>query len=98
MAIVRRRPSKMAHRADIVMVWVRASARGSGAATAMLRALEDAARRLSLSQLELAVTAENLPAIRFYQRNGYRQIGLVPSGFRHDGCDIDEVLMAKSLG
>jgi ribosomal protein S18 acetylase RimI-like enzyme len=90
-------PSKMAHRGTIVLVYLRKSYRGQGRAETLLRALESHAKQKGLRQLELEVLAENPTAIRFYERMGYRRIGLVPAGFLHKGREMDEVLMLRRL-
>jgi len=96
-ACLGQRSSKMAHRADVIMVWVHPDHRGRGAAAALLRALEAPARVIGIRQLELAVTGENAAARRVYDRLGYGQVGVIPGGFCHEGREIDEVLMAKRI-
>lgn len=97
MGLIRQASSKMAHRATIVMVYVRASERGSGLAALLLNALLGHARQIGILQAELAVSALNLTARHFYQREGFEEIGIVPAGFIHNGHEIDEVLMMRRL-
>lgn len=97
MGLMRQQASKMAHRATIVMVYLRGSERGSGHAVAMLNLLLDHARTLGIRQVELAVSAENPAAVRFYLREGFHEIGHVPGGFLHEGREIDEIVMARRL-
>jgi RimJ/RimL family protein N-acetyltransferase len=97
MGLMRQQASKMAHRATVVMVYLRDSERGGGYAVAMLNLLLDHARALGIRQVELAVGAENLAAIRFYQREGFHEIGCIPAGFLHEGREIDEIVMARRL-
>ncbi|HTV67379.1 MAG TPA: GNAT family N-acetyltransferase [Rhizobiaceae bacterium] len=97
MGLMLQQSSKMAHRATIIMVYLRESERGSGAAPALLDALLDHARRTGIRQIELAVTAENPAAERFYARHDFKEIGRIPGGFLHDGREIDEILMARRL-
>lgn len=97
MGLARERSSKMAHRAVIIMVYVRASARGSGLAAALLEALTRHALAIGIRQLELAVSVENQAAIRFYMRNGFREIGRIPGGFREQDREVDELLMARRI-
>jgi RimJ/RimL family protein N-acetyltransferase len=47
--------------------------------------------------LELAVSAENPAAIRFYLREGFSEVGRIPGGFLHDGREIDDVMMVRRL-
>ena len=97
MGLLRQRPSKMAHRATLVMVYVRRDLRGSGLASRLLEAATDHAREIGVRQLELAASAENEAAIRFYQRMGFTEIGRIPGGCIRDGREVDDVLMAKRI-
>ena len=97
MGLFRQRSSKMAHRATIVMVYVRAGLRGTGLAVRLLEAISDHARSIGLRQLELFVNAENPAAMRFYQRQGFAEIGRVPGAVLEDGREIDDVMMARRL-
>jgi putative acetyltransferase len=62
--------------AEIKRMFVRASARGTGVAVAVLRALEEEARGMGLARLVLETGAEQPDAIRFYEREGYKRIPL----------------------
>jgi ribosomal protein S18 acetylase RimI-like enzyme len=95
MGLIRKRSSKMTHRATIVMVYLRADLRGAGLAKALLDALADHARDHGIRQLELAVSAENQVAIRFYLREGFSEIGRIPGGFLHNGREIDEIMLVR---
>jgi RimJ/RimL family protein N-acetyltransferase len=97
MGLMRQRSGKMAHRATIIMVYVRKSFRGSGIASELLQSVTDHARASGIRQLELAVTAENPGARRFYEREGFAVIGRIPGGFLHDGKEIDEIMMARRI-
>lgn len=97
MGLMRQQASKMAHRATIIMVYVRDTERGGERAVAMLDLLLDRARASGISQVELAVSAENPAAIRFYRREGFHEIGRIPAGFLHEGREIDEIMMARRL-
>ncbi|RII22262.1 N-acetylglutamate synthase [Streptomyces sp. YIM 130001] len=59
---------------EIKRMYVDPPARGSGAASLVLAALEDRARARNLTRLRLE-TGDNQPdAVRFYTRSGYRRI------------------------
>ncbi|APH74757.1 GNAT family N-acetyltransferase [Aquibium oceanicum] len=94
MGLVRQPTSKMAHRATLIMVYLRESARGSGVSKALHEAVMKHARAIGVRQIELAVSVENPVAQEFYKRRGYAQIGMVPGGFLHEGREVDEILMA----
>ncbi|MCM5555155.1 GNAT family N-acetyltransferase [Pleomorphomonas sp. NRK KF1] len=96
--LVRQGASKMVHRASIVMVYVRKSQRGTGVADGLVDAVIEEARAMGIVQLELAVTAENLSAVRFYLRKGFAEIGRVPGALMHEGRELDDSLMALRIG
>ena len=97
MAYLRERPSRMRHRAALIMVWVRPGARGGGRADRLLEAVLDGARADGVDQMELNVLASNARAVRFYARNGFRIVGTIPNAFRDDGGDHDDHVMARWL-
>ena len=94
MGLVRQRASKMAHRAMLVMVYLRLSSRGSGVAASLHSAVVTYAKSVGIRQIELAVTAENPRAAEFYRKLGYVHIGNIPGGFLHEEREIDELMMA----
>jgi RimJ/RimL family protein N-acetyltransferase len=97
MGLMRQTASKMAHRATVIMVYVRKDWRGGGHAKAILDVLVAHAMQAGIRQLELAVSAENPAAIRFYQREGFTPAGRIPGGTIHEGREIDEVLMTRRI-
>ena len=97
MGLMRNGSSKMAHRATVIMVYVRASERGRALADALLATVTDHARGMGLRQLELAVAVENAPALAFYHRQGFAEVGRIPAGFLHEGREIDEILMMRRI-
>lgn len=97
MGLLREKPSKMAHRASLIMVYVVEQERGSGAAAKLLAYADRYAGENGISQLELNASAENPAALRFYQREGFVEIGRIPAGFRHEGRDITDVLMMRRV-
>jgi ribosomal protein S18 acetylase RimI-like enzyme len=97
MGLILERAKKMAHRATIVMVYTTPKARGQGLAKALLNSLINYAQSEGIVQLELQASAENPEALGFYTSQGFEQIGRIPGGFRHDGREIDDVLMARRI-
>jgi GNAT superfamily N-acetyltransferase len=95
MGLMRQSASKMAHRATVIMVYVRKERRGAGHATALLDAVVDHARVAGIRLLELALSAENPTALRFYQREGFTEIGRVEAGILHEGREIDDIMMTR---
>lgn len=97
MGLMRQGSSKMAHRATIVMVYVRQELRGSGVASRLLDALVAHASEQGIRQLELAVSVEEPAAMRFYRNHGFMELGTIPGGLLYEGREIDEVLMARRI-
>lgn len=62
--------------AEVKRMYVVPSARGSGVAVALLRALESAALERGWTTLRLETGTAQPEAIRFYVREGYREIPL----------------------
>lgn len=70
---------------EIKRMFVERTARGSGVATAVLRALEDAARGLGARRVVLETGTLQPDAIRFYEREGYETI---PGFGPYAGADL----------
>lgn len=97
MGLSRYTASKMAHRAKLVMVYVRESLRGTGLAAKLLDGIIACAREEGILQLELTVNAESLDALRFYRREGFAEQGRIPAGFLHEGREIETVVMVRRV-
>jgi GNAT superfamily N-acetyltransferase len=59
--------------AEIKRMYVSPEARGTRVATAILRALEDYARRRGVGTVQLSTGDKQPDAIRFYEREGYQR-------------------------
>ena len=96
--VVFSRPSraKLAHTGDIGAMYVRASAQGTGLADALMTALLEHAATV-VEQVQLTVNAENARAIKFYQRHGFRQIGIIPRSLHVGDRYYDDMLMFRSV-
>lgn len=68
-----------AHSVEIKRMYVAPHARGTGVATALLRALETAAAELGARRVVLETGTQQPDAIRFYEREGYKTIPLFGS-------------------
>ena len=76
-------------------MYVRAGFRGSGAAGTLMAAIMEHARA-SVESVTLTVTSGNLPAIRLYERWGFRTYGVEPASVKlADGSYLDETLMIR---
>lgn len=72
-------------RAEVKRMYVVPAARGTGVATAVLRALEDEARSLHVTEMLLETGTAQPDAIRFYEREGYT---LIPNFGPYVGSEI----------
>ncbi|MEV4915780.1 GNAT family N-acetyltransferase [Streptomyces tirandamycinicus] len=63
-----------AERAELTRVFVRPAFRGTGGGSALLTALEDAARRLGARRMVLNTRLDLVGARTLYTRHGYREI------------------------
>ncbi len=97
MGLLRQRAGKMAHRATIIMVYVRREKRGTGLGRDLLDHVVHYARQQGIRQLELTASAENAAAIGFYRNAGFVQAGLIPGGVLEDDREIDDVIMVRRI-
>jgi ribosomal protein S18 acetylase RimI-like enzyme len=87
---------KIRHTGEIGAMYVRASARGTGLADALIEAAIDRAVN-DVEQLKLTVNAENARAIKFYERHGFRTIGKYPNSLRVGDRNYDELIMFRGV-
>lgn len=97
MGLLLQRGSRMAHRATLVMVYLREDARGTGLAARMLGRLLAAAQDLRVRQVELHASVENAAALGFYRKMSFVEAGRISAGFIHEGRELEEILMVRRL-
>ncbi len=86
------------HRAEVQKVLVLRSARGRGLGTALMLAVEGAARERGRTLLVLDTSASG-NALNLYARAGYTRVGVIPRYANDpDGPLIDTVFYYKELG
>ena len=68
--------------------------RGQGLATRLMQRMEDASKTRGAVTMSLHVYAGNAPAIRFYERLGYRRYGREPDLY---GAGLDALCYKKIL-
>lgn len=95
--LLRERGIKTQHRALVIMVYLRKDVRGLGLAKRLIDTIVDQASRDGIRQLELHVRAANAAAIRFYEREGFTEIGRIPAATIFEGREVDEILMFRRL-
>ena len=71
--------------------------RGIGLGELMMKETLMLARRSGIWLVELRVFATNVPAIRLYEKMGFKRSGLVPDMIKKDGRYIDDVQMYVDL-
>lgn len=71
--------------------------RQQGLGSQLMAQAEHWALTAGIQWVDLQVLSENTPALRLYQRNGYRQTGEVPNMFRLDGKHFSYTSMTKRL-
>jgi RimJ/RimL family protein N-acetyltransferase len=94
-ATLQRQP--LLKRRHVAMVWgmyVRDAFRGSGLASAILRAVI-ARAEAEVDQLELYVAVGNERARRFYRAMGFEPYGVMRRSLRVDGVDHDAEMMVR---
>lgn len=67
---------------------------GLGLGTLMMQEVLKAVKKTSFEQLELSVFADNLRAIRLYEKMGFEMVGVMPRAYRlKDGSYHDDIQM-----
>lgn len=74
---------------------VAASHRGQGIGRRLIEATLAHAARKGITRVELEVRADNLSAIRLYERLGFVVEGRKRQGMRFDGVDFDSLSMGR---
>jgi ribosomal protein S18 acetylase RimI-like enzyme len=85
------------HQATVWGVYVREEWRGQHIAEALIQNCLDWARDKGVVIARLGVAADNRPAIRCYERCGFKTYGREAKALLHEGKYIDEYLMACEL-
>lgn len=97
MVVVRASGAKLRHAANIYSVYVRPAWRGRGVADRLLEACVGWAQAEGAQLLKLAVAAQNLAALGFYQRNRFRVYGVEPQAILFAGQLHDELLLMRTI-
>lgn len=79
---------------ELISMYVRASARGTGVADTLIDAVVAWARERAAERVWLSVRVANEPAKRLYRRRGFAEVGPAPR--KRD--EEPEILMAADLG
>ena len=95
--LARETMAKRLHRGTLVRMYVRAEARGSGVADALVTTVLDQARAEGLDAVLLAVIPEAEPARRLYARHGFTVYGVEPGALRIGDRSYDDELRIRIL-
>jgi ribosomal protein S18 acetylase RimI-like enzyme len=79
----------------IVTIDVAPALRRTGIATEMMSYVERKARAAGVNSVALHVAIDNGGAVAFYERNGYRCLGVAPHFYREAG--VDALVFSKSI-
>lgn len=95
--LVQPKYARARHRGEIGGFYIRPVAQGQGAADALMAYLFEAAAEQGIWQLELAVSARNPRAIRFYERHGFVRQGRIPNAIVGEDGPEDDWFYARDL-
>jgi RimJ/RimL family protein N-acetyltransferase len=84
------------HKALLVGMYIRPSARNAGVGRRLVETIIEFAR-LRVELIQLAVVSDNHKAWRLYKRLGFVEYGVEKKALKQDGRYYDEVLMMKDL-
>ena len=79
--------------AEIITIGVNPDKRRLGIASAMIGIIEKSAKYQRVKKIFLEVAANNIPAQKLYENNGFKTVGLRPKYY--DG--VDAILMSKDI-
>jgi ribosomal protein S18 acetylase RimI-like enzyme len=88
--------SKTAHAGHLGGMYVRERARGTGLAAAIIEALLDHAMT-KVEQIQLTVNADNIRALKLYERCGFRTVGRIPHALHVGDKYYDELIMVRPI-
>lgn len=91
----RKRGGRLRHTAGLG-VFVRKQYRNQGIGSEMMMELENQTRAIDIEILYLEVYGIS-PAMRLYERLGYREYGRLPGGIKYRGENVDLVSMYKRI-
>ena len=95
-ANLNRKPRRMRHRGGFG-ISLKKAWWGTGAASALMEAVLAFARENGFEQVNLEVRSDNIRAIRFYEKFGFRKLCTFPGFFKIHGAYIDFDLMNLDL-
>ncbi|QTN01380.1 GNAT family N-acetyltransferase [Sediminibacillus dalangtanensis] len=95
--MLRKEQEKVAHKADILAMYVTASARGNGVGYELLKRAKRDAAEIGIEQLGLSVVADNLAAQHLYKKAGFTCYGIEKNAIKQEKKYVDEIHMVCFL-
>ncbi|SDM01718.1 GNAT family N-acetyltransferase [Sediminibacillus halophilus] len=95
--MLRKEQEKVAHKADILAMYVTPSARGNGVGHELLQRAKRDAAEIGVEQLGLSVVADNLAAQHLYKKAGFTCYGKEKNAIKQENKYVDEVHMVCFL-
>jgi ribosomal-protein-alanine N-acetyltransferase len=79
--------------AELITIGVNPDVRSSGIAVAMIGIMESELKKLNVKKIFLEVAENNIPALKLYEKNGFKQIAIRPKYYN----GVDAIVMEKIL-
>lgn len=95
--IYRNLSKKSHHGATVWGVYVKPAWRGKRISETLIRACLGWAKEQQITIVKLAAVTNNIPAVRCYERCGFKVYGTEPKAIKYDGVYYDEYLMAYEI-
>ncbi len=95
--MLRKEQEKVAHKGDILAMYVTKSARGNGVGYELLKKAKQDAAEIGIEQLGLSVVADNLAAQHLYKKAGFTCYGVEKNAIKQENEYVDEIHMVCFL-
>ncbi len=82
---------------EILLIYISIENRKLGYATKLFRNIQLALKKLKLHKIYLEVAADNVKAINFYKKNGFKKVGLREKYYNLDHDKLDAYLFEKEM-
>lgn len=89
---------KTNHGADIFSMYVKPEHRGKGLGDMLVKgAIKRIMENKGVTKIVLSVVTSQEPAVRLYEKNGFKPVGILHGELQVDGVFYDEMIMEKFL-
>ncbi len=98
MTVFRENKIKIMHKATIAGVYLSSEYRGKGIAQLLFNnILEWCKNKQDIKKIQLGVNSKNIPAIKFYEKNGFKIVGALKDEIKYTDKYYDEYIMELYL-